>query len=970
MLNPIALDVPEAIFRATHHRSQLQQDGAAPGSVVLVEEAQAVDDFLSDAETHGFTAAVGDTGTGKSHFIRWLYLEILRRTSSECASRHVVMIPRSAANLADVVRRILQDFEGDATDRLRAEVEKHRGLGEPEARQRVLDELAIAVGNLPRSEGADDEAEYLREVLPAFLRDDAVRRALTDSEEGIVRRLARHVLGQRETAEPENLRWDPDDLLLPAQAISRAGADASELGSSFLNDDRLRGSATEILQRAQGLGIAALLRFRTGDLKRALGEIRAQLAERGSELILLLEDLSITEGLDAELLEALQIRTLDTGQRLCTLRSIVGLTRDDYQRLRDNIKARLSCTLWFDAPIGQGTTDSENTELSLFSARYLNAVRLDDEDLSEWVTESSGSQPPGACSECQNRTDCHAAFGAVDGLGLYPLTPVALGRLYRLVVRPDGVQRGFRPRALLKVLNDMLAEAERGISRKDFPTTQVIQSFGLGRTTAELQLALRSDLGVEGDRVLRAYELYAEQPAVVRPHLPRGVAAAFGIRLPSWPADQLKAVAGDTDVTEPPAPRPTPPALDAYDQWLRGGTPADRSVNAWRQVVLDAVQAAIDWDVERISEYRAALGARSIRIDGQKTRTVDPILLVDRTPECVVTLRALSAVGDSQGSRDEAAFRTARIQVDAWADAVRSRIGASASASPGLDPLEVGIQLLAVGAFIRGAGPRVGKEGPLLDECLRPGWGSELGRGRGGAWSGLIRAYDTLGGKVQTRVHQALSCTKGGQAGSFLDPTPVLQTLRGIRRGDLPSFVYDEAADWGTFRDVGRLALQVAQNLPQALEEEIQAAEEWRNSLRQILGEDSPADVLGWVAEALEAATEIGDGDGPLLRALEDIRGKAVKGCVDAVDRAISATDQVARLVALGGLERPLMKGIGEAAELASQVLGQIETRVVQRLHDAHGGRSADELMIEVQERLGRLHGVYAELLGEEVEGG
>jgi hypothetical protein len=968
VLNPIALDVPEEVFRATHHPSLVQQHGIAPGSVVLVEEGQVVDDFLSEAETHGFTAAVGDTGTGKSHFIRWLYLEVLRRTEAEHAPRHVVMIPRSAANLADVVRQILQDFEGEATDRLRAEVEKHRGLREPEARQRVLDELAIAVGSVSPSEDEDDEAEYLREVLPAFLRDDAVRRALTEEQDSIVPRLARHVLGQRETAEPENLRWDDSDLLLPAQAITRAGADASELASSFLNDDRLRDGASQILQRAQGPAIAALLRFRSGDLKRALNEIRAQLAERGCELILLLEDLSITEGLDAELLEALQIRTIDTGQRLCTLRSIVGLTRDDYQRLRDNIKARLSCTLWFDAPIGQGTTDSENAELSVFSARYLNAVRLEGEELTEWAKGPPGAQPRSACEECPNRSDCHAAFGAVDGFGLYPFTPVALGRLYRLVVRPDGHQLGFKPRSLLKVLSDMLGEAERGISRAEFPNAQMIQSFGLGRTTADLQLALRSKLGEEGDRVLRAYELYADQPAVARPQIPRGVAAALGLELPAWSGTGKKRLPEDAPEPEEHSPRPTLPALDVYDQWLRGGTPADRSVNAWRQAIFGAVQAAIDWDVERIAPYRSVLRARDIRIEGQKTRTVDPVLVVSRSPECAVTLRVLSEAGERQDK--EAALRTARIRIDAWADKVRAKIAEKAATSPDRVPLNVGIQLLAVGVFVRGSTPHVGKEGPLLAECLRQGWSDGLRVGRGSAWVELIRAYDNLGGKVQTRIHHSLSCTKGGQAGSFLDPSSVLQTLREVRRGDLPEFRYDEADDWETFRDVGRLASKVAQHLPLAMEEEIRACEEWREALGQLLGEDSPADVVAWITEALEAATEIGHGHRGLRRSVGELQGRAVKGCLDGVDKVLSAADQVSRLIAIGSLDRSLMKQFRDTAELAHQVLSEVEDRVAQQVHDAHGGASADELLAEVQQHLELIHDAYSELLGEEVENG
>jgi hypothetical protein len=775
------------------------------------------------------------------------------------------------------------------------------------------------------------------------------------------------VLGQRESPDPERLQWEPADLVVPPQAFNRAGDEAAELASSLINDDRLRKNTARILQRAQGTAIAALLRFRRGDLKRALSEIRAQLADQNRELIILLEDLSVAEGLDGELIEALQVRTRDTGERLCTLRSIVGLTQDDYQRLQDNIKGRLTRTLLFNAPIGQGTTATENDELTAFSARYLNAVRLEANEISEWASGPSTYEvaPPSACETCPNRSDCHSAFGEVDGYGLYPLTAVAIGRLYRLVARQDGLPHAFNPRSLLKLLADFLDEAERSIERRSFPPNQMIETFRLRQTTAELQLTLSRELGKEGERTLRAIEVYAEQPTAARPALPSSIAAVFGLQPPSWRSDVRKR--SPAQPARPQRARKEPrhaaPKLDVYDQWLSEGKPSDRSVNIWRKAIQDAVQAAIDWDVEGLAHLHSVFGVPSIRVEGQKTRVLDPILVVERTPESALTLRALLTPDVRQENNAELLLRTARLQIDAWANEVRRKITANTSRHA----VRIGFQLLAIGSFIRGAGSRSGKEGSLLNDCFGATWDTPS-EGRGTAWRALVSAYSKHGQNVQQEVRHAVSCTKGGKAGYFLDPSDVLETLRDVRGGELPRFELGDQT-WGVFRNVGSLAQEVARHLQKAIEEERQAAAEWRETVGRYLGGDSPADVMMWVADALEAATTTGLGDGNLRRAVEGIQGRAVKGCLDVVDRVLNAADDVGRLCAIGTMDCPLMQEMADTVEMAGIVLKDREIQLEQRLRDAHGGMTEEEGLAEINEQLDRIEAAYKELAGEQEDG-
>ena len=77
--NTIALDVDPAVFRATHSPSALRRAGAGAGAFVSETEDVFLSDFVSPAHPHVLAAAVGESGAGKSHFIRWLHVELTRR---------------------------------------------------------------------------------------------------------------------------------------------------------------------------------------------------------------------------------------------------------------------------------------------------------------------------------------------------------------------------------------------------------------------------------------------------------------------------------------------------------------------------------------------------------------------------------------------------------------------------------------------------------------------------------------------------------------------------------------------------------------------------------------------------------------------------------------------------------------------------------------------------------------------------
>lgn len=965
VLNPIALDVPIEIFRATHYPSLLRWEGATIRALVRVSEQDVLDDFLDARHNHVFNVAVGDSGTGKSHFVRWMHLEIERRTKNDGINRCIREIPRSSANLADVLRRILKDFGGDVTRRLREELESHRGLSEVEVRQRVLDELAIAIEALQGLPNEDEIIEYVRSSLPALLRDQAIRNDLCNRPGGIVQQLARHVLGRRDADAQGPLKWDPSDLAFRAAIAAKSGELARGLASEMLTDDLMRSAACSVLQSVQGSALAALLRFRSGDLKRALEEIRQQLAQQNTELILLIEDLSITEGIDGELLEALQVRTKDTGTVLCTLRSIIGITNEDHERMRENIKGRVLRTLHFDAPLGTGSQESENGMLADFAAGYLNAARLNPGELEAWDKSQNQNPPPNACNDCSNRARCHRAFGAVDGRGLYPFTERMLGRLYRQAIRGGSRDRAFNPRLLMRrVLSMTLEEAERSIPQGQFPSQNLVDSFGLAATSADLEVALKRQLGRDAERTRRAIEVYAEQPSIQRPEIPGGIASAFTIQALSW-APATVEDPGKHLPPPPPPPPDSPPQLDEFDKWLRGDNVADGDLNRWRLQVHEAVLATIDWDTEGLAPLKSSFKSASIYINGQFTAMKGQTNLeVTRSAEVAIALRILSYPSTRKGGDAAMRLRMTRTIVEQWAVAIRKNLTLNYLPPPGIDPHVLGIQVLVIGAFLRGEVGQALTDAEVLDEALNPKatWSTDRTSERGNAWTALFRAYDKLGPKVQKLVQHGLACTKGGDIGTFIDPSSVLDALHKVRTNPVIDAPPNEPASWSNYKDVADLARAVQLHLQQALAEEVESAEAWRTKVKNLIGDDNLSMTLGWLKEAREAAEGVGHTSVPLRGALEQLEVRVDQSLVTATG-AIDTKDSAVRLNAVGKMNRPLMKQIEKCLELADTLFSDWSTKMQKQIQDAHGGTDVTQLAQEIQSMLSTIARDYDSLL-------
>src|SRR5262249_30900976 len=139
--------------------------------------------------------------------------------------------------------------------------------------------------------------------------------------------------------------------------------------------------------------------------------------------------------------------------------------------------------------------------------------------------------------------------------------------------------------------------------------------------------------------------------------------------------------------------------------------------------------------------------------------------------------------------------------LERWANVVRGRLGPLLYEPGDPAPRALAAQLLLLGAALRGK-LKEKITMPLLWSEVFSTWSEdEEPENRSAAWIGLWRAFKRWSPRVRELVQHTLSCTKGGRAGSFVDPSSVLHAIERFARNGRPDLSPPEAAEWSTYAD-------------------------------------------------------------------------------------------------------------------------------------------------------------------------
>jgi hypothetical protein len=447
----------------------------------------------------------GSKGSGKSHLIKWLYHKL---RSGEGAKP--IFLERSDSSLRSTIERLLEEFgESESVADLRQRLSGISDrLTETGREIKLLDELAMELTPGAREDSplrpTKEELSVIERCrLPHLLRNDRIRRSLVEvggTRPGFAKRLLDKLLptaqSERRAGAVDHVHFDRDDLAalyrIPDDKVSFAPTDYDALRTIRQSDDALKGTVQSLIQRASEAAIQHILKIEPSDLVRLFKDLRERIYPR--RLLLLIEDVSVFQGVDQQLLESLipdDFHSEDTGGKpRSPILSVIGIT-DEYFRdvvdsrgnfSEDRITYHIRLTGDHDpsasALRGEGAVE--------FAARYLNILRHEPEAeaVRKWASDHDALHaPPSSCEHCSERMRCHMAFEYIEigdqRYGLFPFNRRALISLTNALQTLSGVSEPT-PRNLMSLIRETVMAVKR---HKTFPFPSE-QIFGSNINTA------------------------------------------------------------------------------------------------------------------------------------------------------------------------------------------------------------------------------------------------------------------------------------------------------------------------------------------------------------------------------------------------------------------------------------------------------------------------------------------------------
>ncbi|MFI5897675.1 protein DpdH [Actinoplanes sp. NPDC051513] len=737
-----------SVFFATHAPLRIfrahVQAGHATDTGTPVDEHAVRHDFLTRPAANGvlFMPVIGDSGTGKSHLVRWI-----KECTPSDEKRRVIYLPKLGTSLKSVVTALLDDAPGEDFDALRvqvAEVTEQRDAAG--LQNRLLNNLQEAI---LAAEPPSGMARILVAPtgLPALLLDPHVRAHLLEPHR-LVPQLVAKLLSDREDGEPERPpRFTIDDLPTTIDDPGQASAQARHLLGIIKHRPELQQAAVDLLNANLDAAVLSAT-VGIGRLQRAMLDIRRLYAEQRKEIILLIEDFALVQGLQRDLLDAIiEVGYRDGVATLAPIRTLMAVTPGYFAQLADTVqtRARAASPHMYDLDNQFDNTDAGVKRVLAFVGRYLNAARLGRERLDSLAIRT-GKGIPNVCDECPMADSCHAGFGVTEeGHGLYPFNRTALVRAIHstaLPEKPDAIV----PRAILgAVVRNVLQAHANSLGEGTFPDERFREDYPTARAETALSSAVQHLID-ETDRVDAArrkvvLEFWGNAPADLVNLAPE---IHTGFALPQLTLDTTATVVGPDTVAEavPKAEKRSDLSLSQLrsvqriEEWqTRSVNLHQATANELRGLVSDAVLRRCDWTdpigaEPSAAELREAWPANSttVSITGADAENLPgtphaPIKFA-RTPANAQFLIGLIAISAGRIAGNGAHMRRLYALADERAPTLKQRIRGLREFT---DPqLVLGLRAALIGALLGGRAYPGQPQASLVNAVFDDGDGWQL----------------------------------------------------------------------------------------------------------------------------------------------------------------------------------------------------------------------------------------------------
>lgn len=528
----------------------------------------------------------GAPGTGKSHLINWVKLRYEHALETgQIANVLPILVRRRTGSLKDALEQLVEQLPEKFHRYLEPVQIAIDRISEREARKKLASELYLELGIRWEDAGKSPLPRTLRDISEIFHAEGFG--AWLCREGGVIDRNIQRLISPSESRDRESIpEFTADEFRITDLRQRSAGLNTQKV-RDLIDEFEDEPTSAEEAARLCNSSLRSALRELTGlgnaALSTILRSIRQDLRKEGQRLVLLIEDVSTLSVLDDEVVNAVEPQD---DASLCDLTSVLGMTEQAYQRLRDNQYQRIAGSgliLSFPKDAAATSWAGDQDETDRFNARYLNAARLP-EDLVAAIADqrrAGADVSISACDDCPVRETCHATFGTVafgeTTVGLFPFRP---GTASYLLEHLDAAQTGVRPtqRGMLDHVTkpvmrhiDHLAQGERhqlalAIRREQPADWLTLSETYLGGWSAGDKTQLRM-LAEAWTTAKKAAEIASDLKPLLQPFGFPAFSASTVQPSPAGPSDTLVTAKGGQN--GPPVPvAPPPPPADAAEQKL------------------------------------------------------------------------------------------------------------------------------------------------------------------------------------------------------------------------------------------------------------------------------------------------------------------------------------------------------------------------------------------------------------------
>ncbi|MFJ2134252.1 MULTISPECIES: protein DpdH [unclassified Streptomyces] len=718
-----------AVFLSTHTPLSIQRSRITGRSFnstgESVTEENVLDEFLN-RRTNTRTLllpVVGESGSGKSHLVRWV-----RENIEPAEDRKIIYLEKSKTSLRHVIDSLLDGVEDEEIEQIRKDIRHVTGnFTAASLARRLITQLSVALADLGKESVSGKKRQLVGPQGISLLLQDPLLQAQMLESGKFIPQFAQHFLSDRESGEERRPRFSLEDLPLSPDAIAGdMAAPTRQIFGVLMSRDELQVLAVELLNEQWDKAVQELSALGGGRLLGAMQKVRKIYARQGKEIILLVEDFALIQGVQGDLLDAITETSEREGHAvLAPMRTLMAITSGYFHDLPETAASRIATSTGgfvynLDIVLGEGQTGTE--DIATFVARYLNAARV-----GRGALESAGSGSiPNKCDDCIAKSLCHDSFGvSADGFGLYPFNRPSLTRVVHSLA-PQENPYAFVPRNVLgSGVIPILADAYSAISKGEFPSAFFQENYKSVRGVDQaLPNSVSEDIDthdpLNAKRRRAALEFWADAPPQLV-NLRQGISEAFS--LPALAVDGLHEKQQVSPQKEQSTPLPPPqkevPALQrklqVVEDWAATGSRLTTDeAKIIRTIISKSVPYREDWltppvkpvnltDTEKAGWYTKNVKSNQVSIEDASSEAMSagaPIVLKRNpaTGEFFKSLLRLSADA-VDGVRGKDIVRLASI-ADAARPAMRERVAQSLERTE--KDLIAGLRVSLLGAALAG----------------------------------------------------------------------------------------------------------------------------------------------------------------------------------------------------------------------------------------------------------------------------